>query len=128
VQAVGVLGRVDELEHRVLVDARRERQLHDVARDGRIRVEALDRGPHVGLGGVGREVDADRLDAHLRAVAVLAGDVRAGSRVVAHEERAEAGDEALLAQGADPHGQLGLDGRRGRDAVEHDRGHWVRPS
>jgi hypothetical protein len=71
---------------------------------------------------------ADRLDAHLGAVAVLAGDVGAGSRVVAHEERAEAGHQALLAEGADPHGQLGLDGRRGGDAVEHDRRHWLRPS
>ena len=72
VQAVGVLVGVDELEHRVLVDARGQRQLHDVAGDRGVGVEVGDRRAHLGLGCRGRQVDPDRLDADLGAVAVLA--------------------------------------------------------
>jgi hypothetical protein len=75
VQAVGVLVGIHELEHRVLVDARRQRQLHDVARDVVARIELRDRRDDVGCGCIGRQVDADRLDPHLGAVAVLARDV-----------------------------------------------------
>jgi hypothetical protein len=118
VQAVGVLGRVDELEHPVGVDALRQRQLDDVAGAGRVGVEPLDRGLDVRLGGVGGQVLADRGDADLGAVLVLAADVRAAARVVADQDGAQSRDDPPLAQRGHPLGQLGLDRLRGRRPVQ----------
>src|SRR5690606_11998459 len=85
---------------------------------GRVGVETVDRRLDVGLGGVGRQVLPDRRDAHLGAVPVLARDVRLRPGVVAHQHRTQTGHDAPLTQRGDPLGQLGLDRRSGRLAVQ----------
>ena len=65
VQAVGVLGRIDQLEHRLLVDAVRQGQLHDVAGHLGSRIEVRDGGPHVRLGRRLGQVDPDGGDPYL---------------------------------------------------------------
>ena len=94
---------------------------------GGVGVERGDGGLDLGLRGVGRQVDADRGDADLGAVAVLAGDVGVAAGVVAHEHRAEPGGDAPLPQPRDPLRELGLDRGRRRLAVEDGRCHVPDP-
>src|SRR5213076_3303337 len=63
------------------------------------------------------QLAADRVDADLRAVAVLGLDVPATGRVVTDEDGAESGNQPTLAQRADPDGKLGLDRGESRAAV-----------
>ena len=77
-----------------------------------VGVEAVDLGLDLGLGRGRRQVDPDRLDADLGAVLVLGADVPVRARVVADQDGAEAGDDALLAQPGHALGQLDLDGLR----------------
>ncbi len=68
-----------------------QRELHDEAGAVGVGVQLLDHGLELGLRDVGGQVAADGCDAHLRAVAVLAGDVPLRAGVVADEDRAEPG-------------------------------------
>jgi hypothetical protein len=61
------------------------------------------------LGRARGELDADGLQAHLGAVAVLAGDVGVAARVVADDDRPEARAYAAGVQGAHAHGEVLLD-------------------
>ena len=74
-QPVGVLAGVDALQRGVLVEVLRQRQLHDVARAFGVGVELVDGLVELGLADVGGKVAADRIDAHLRAVGVLAAHI-----------------------------------------------------
>ena len=106
-QAVGVLVRVDQTERAVVVQTRRERQLHDVAGAGRVRVELRDPASSVsGAVSVG-QLHLLAGDAHLGAVTVLARDVRVAARVVTDEDRTEPGHDALGRERGDAHRQLG---------------------
>jgi hypothetical protein len=125
VQAVGVLGRVDHPQHVGLDHVPRQRQLDDVAGAGRVGVEPGHVRLDLGLGGGLREVHADRLDADLGAVLVLAVDVPPGARVVTDQDRAEAGHDAALPELRDALGELALDGLGGGGAVEDLCGHGV---
>ena len=109
VQTVRVLRGVDTLQNGVRVDPARQRQLHDVARAGRVRVELINRSLHLFLRGVGRQVHTDRLSADFRTVTVLTGDVGDGPGVLAHEDRAETRDDPGLAQTINAFLQLRLD-------------------
>ena len=95
VQAVGVLGRVDQLQHPVGVDALGQRELDDVAGAGRVLVELADRRLDLLLGGGGGQIAADGGDADLGAVAVLARDVPLAAGVVADQQGAQAGLDTL---------------------------------
>src|SRR5690606_34799915 len=93
------------------------------ARAHGIGVELVDGGLDLGLRrGLG-QVDAERLDADLRAVAVLARDVPLAAGVVADQDRAEAGDDTPLPQGCHAYAELVLDRGRHRLAVENLRCH-----
>ena len=100
-----------------------QRQLDDVGGARRVVVEAAYGGQDLVLRRGAGQVLADRLDADLGAVLVLAVDVPRRSRVVADQDRAQPGHDALLAQVGHPLGQLGLDRLRGRGAVELLCGH-----
>ena len=126
VQAVGVLGRVDQAEDLVRVDVLGERELDDEAGAVRVLVELADLRGDLVLGRVGRQLDLDRGDPDRRAVAVLAGHVRPAARVVPDQDRAEPGDHALLGQLRDPDLQLVLDRRRRRLTVQNLRRHDAR--
>jgi hypothetical protein len=115
VQAVGVLVGVDQLERAALVEALRERQLHDVAGAGRVGVEALDGLVDLGLAGVGGQVLAVRGDADLGAVAVLSGDVGLAARVAPRER---SGRPPMLVPRAATRTAAALDRSRCRLAVE----------
>ena len=78
----------------------------------------------------GRQVDADRLDADLGAVAVLARDVASAMPGSSPTSSVPSpGAMPCVAQRGDALGELGLDGGRGGDAVERDasRRHCSRP-
>ncbi len=94
-QPVGVLRRVDQLEHGVLVDALGQRKLHDEPGHARVGVEVGDRGAHIRLARRAGQVDAHRLDADLERVAVLAADVAERAGVVADQQGREPGLDAL---------------------------------
>ncbi|OIQ84184.1 hypothetical protein GALL_339870 [mine drainage metagenome] len=127
-QAVGVLRGVDQLEDPLGVDPARKRELHDVPRAARIRVELLHGGLDVGLARIRGEVDADRGDPDLGAVPVLARDVRAAPGVVAHQDRAETRHDAAGSQRGDPLSQLRLDRGGGRRPVEDPSRHCCSPA
>ncbi|OEI67448.1 hypothetical protein Cus16_2882 [Curtobacterium sp. ER1/6] len=101
VQAVGVLRRVHQLEHRDRVDALRQRELHDERGDPGVVVHLQDRRADVRCTGRLRQVDADRVEPDLRRVTVLARDVRHRARVLPDHDRAEAGPEAVVVQPVD---------------------------
>jgi hypothetical protein len=109
VQPVGVLVGVDQLQHAVGVDVRRQRQLHDEAGAGVVLVERDHRRLDLLLRRGGRELHPERGDADLGAVAVLARDVRVAARVVPDQDRAETGADALRLERGDAAGELLLD-------------------
>ena len=74
-QAVGVLVGVDEPQSPVGVDVFGQWQLDDVSGAGGVLVESTDLGLELVCGDVCGQIDANRLDTHLGAVAVLATDV-----------------------------------------------------
>jgi hypothetical protein len=92
VQPIGILTGVHPFQHNLLIDPLWKRQLHDVARAGIVSIEALDRIEYLGLRGIGREVDPDRLNSHLFAVSMFASDIGVASRVVADQNSAQAGN------------------------------------
>ncbi len=90
----------------------RQRQLDDVAvcRPGRRSARPPPRRPAPGWRG--RQIPADRGDAHLGAVPVLAVDVRLRARIVTDQDRAQPGRMTRVGQRLDPYPQLVLDRRR----------------
>jgi hypothetical protein len=118
VQAVRVLGRVDQLQHPVGVQPLRQRQLHDVAGAGGVGVQREHRLLDLLLAGRGGQVDADRGDADLGAVPVLHRDVGGAARVVTDQDGSQA---RRRGQRGHPLGQLGLDLGQSRLAVEDPR-------
>ena len=75
-QPVGILAGVDPLQRGVLVEVLGQRQLHDVAGALGVGVQLVDGLVERGLAGVGGQIAADRVDADLGAVGMLAADVR----------------------------------------------------
>ena len=118
-QTVGVLGRIDGLEDGVGVDMGRQRQLDDVTGAGVVLVELVDDGQQLVLRHRLRQITPDRVDAHLGAVAVLAGDVPFRSRVLPHQNGAEAGNGPGLPELGHRFGQFGFDLLRAGSAVEN---------
>lgn len=117
-QTIGVLGRIHQFQDTVGVDALGERELDDVAGAGRVLVQLADDRLDLLLGGGLRQFPLDRGDADLGAVAVLAVDVPAASRIVAHQEGAQTGLYALGLQCLDAGGELGLDSGCGGLAIQ----------
>ena len=87
VQTIGVLGRVDELEHTVFIQVLRQRQLHDVAGAGIVMVELFDDALEFFLGNVARQVLANRINTEFLAIAVLHLHIRMRPWVIAHQDR-----------------------------------------
>ena len=90
-QAVSVLGRVDALQRRVVVEMLGQRQLHDVPGAVGIAVELVDRLVEHARADVGGQVAADRVDAHLGAIGVLTANVGLRARVVPDQDGAQPG-------------------------------------
>jgi hypothetical protein len=105
-QPVGVLGGVDELQDAVLVDARGQRELHDVPGAVRVLVELAHDRLDLLLPGRRGQSALDAGDADLRAVAVLARYVFLAARVVTHEQRAEPGGDPPGAERLHTRGKL----------------------
>jgi hypothetical protein len=127
VQPVGILGRIHQLEHRVLVDARGQWQLDDVAGHGQVLIKAKNGGPHLVFGRLRRKIHPDRLDAELDTVAMLTGHVGERSRIAAHKQCAETGMDAAGLERGDAADELVLDCRRGGDTVHAYCGHCSIP-
>ncbi|EUA06726.1 bifunctional FolD 1 domain protein [Mycobacterium xenopi 4042] len=72
VQTVDILRRVDALQRRVLVEVLGQRQLHDVTGAVGVSVQFVDGLVKLGLADVGRQVAANRRDAHLVGIGMLA--------------------------------------------------------
>ena len=106
-QAVDVLFRPDRLDHRRLVEMRRQRQLHQDAMDRRIGVERLHDRQQVRLAGFRRQRLLHRMEAEFGRLLALAGDIDGARRIVADQHHRQAGHGAgRLSQ---PRG-LALDG------------------
>ncbi len=103
---------------------------YDVAGARVVGVELVDDLFELLLRHRGGQVATDRLDADLRAVAVLAGDVPLRSRIVADEDRPETGDDPPRSELTDLRPHLVLHLRGDGLAVEDLRGHQYcsRPS
>ena len=123
VQAVGVLVRVDQLQHPAGVEVLAAAAAGRCSRGSRVGVELGDDRLDVLLGGVGGQVAADRGDAHLGAVAVLAVDVRvrAGSSPTSTVPRP--GTMPRSRERLHPRPQVVLDRGRGGLAVQNRRRH-----
>ena len=131
VQAVGVLGRVHQLQHTLGVQPGGQGQLDDVTVARGVGVQLGDHVLDLLLAGVSGQVAADGQDAHLRAVAVLGVDVHLAAGVIADQHRRQARGPAAPGQLGYPAGQLVSDRGRGRlavhDACAHCR-HSARPA
>ena len=126
VHAIGILRGIDQADDRVLVDAARQRQLHDVAGAGRILVQVAHRSGDVIETRVGGKVAPDGTDADLRTVGMLARDVFHRTGILPDQQRSQTGDDAVLLQCRNTFRQVRLDLGRDPLAIEFD-GH-VRPS
>ncbi len=98
VQAVDVLGVVHGQQRGLLVEALGQRDLDQVGMDGGIGVEATDNGLELVLAGLHGQMLVHRDDAHLSAVVVLQRHVALTGGVVAHEDGAQPGLDALGCQ------------------------------
>ena len=125
VQPVDVLVRRDGGDHRVGVEAARQRQLHQDAVHRRIRAEARDQLEERGLGGVGGQAVIGGGDADLAGVLGLGLDVHGGGGIVADEHDGETGGDAAPGEGGGAHADLVFDLGRDQLAVEDRRGHGV---
>jgi hypothetical protein len=123
VQPVGVLVRVDALQRRVLVELLGQRQLHDVPGALGVGVQLVDGLVERGRRDVGGQVAADRRDAHLGAVGVLAADVGLRARIVADEDGAQSGRAARCGQFRHPLLEVDEDLVAGGLAVQRDCAH-----
>ena len=90
-EAVDVLGGSDARERARLVEAVRQRALHEDAVHGRIGVEAVDQRVELGLRRARRKLVVKRLHARLGGLLVLAPHVDLRGGIGAHEHRGEAG-------------------------------------
>ena len=122
-QAVRVLVGVDTFERGVLVEVPRQRQLDDVARAGRVGVQFVDRGVELFLRDVGGQITPDLFDADAGTVVVLALDVGVRAGVVAHQDGAQTGHDALGPQLLHPHAQISEDLVAGGFSVKSYRTH-----
>src|SRR5699024_3063624 len=102
----------------------------DVTGAGVVLVELVDDGQQLVLRHRLRQITPDRVDAHLGAVAVLAGDVPFRSRILPHQNGPEAGNGPGLPELGHRFGQFSLDLLRAGSAVENLCAHqyWSRPS
>ena len=122
-QPVGVLAGVDALQRGVLVEVLGQRQLHDVAGALGVGVELVDGLVELGLADVGGQVAADRVDADLRAVGVLAAHVGLRAGIVADQDRAQSGRPAGRGQRRHPLLEVDEDLVARGLAVQCDRTH-----
>src|SRR5215470_16011990 len=123
VQPVGVLGRVHQVQHALVVQPGGQRKLDDVPGAGLVLVELEHRLLDLRLRGVGLQIPADRGDAHLRAVPVLARDVRVRTWVVPDQDRAKPRHDPAGGQRGHPLLQVRLDLRGGCLPVQNRCAH-----
>jgi hypothetical protein len=111
-QAVRVLGWVHEFKDAIGVKVLGQRELDDVAGNRWIRIEPNDLGFELLLRGVLGKIHADRSDAHLRAVTVLAPYVGVRAGIVSDEDCAEPGRNPPLLQARNASREVVLNGSR----------------
>lgn len=124
-EAVGVLLRGDALERGILVEVFGERELHDVPGACRVGVQVVDGGVELLCGRIRGEILADRGDADLGAVGVLAPDVRLRAGVVADQYRAQAWRDASCREPSHAGAEIGEDLIAGEFAVQSNRRHGL---
>ena len=125
-QAVGVLVGVDREQRRLGVEVVGERDLEDVGVDLGITVVTVDDRVQRLLRDRRRQLTVDRPHTDLGRVLALQSHVRVARRVVADEDRPEAGRDALLAETLDARAQVVLDRVEQCGAVEESRSHQWR--
>ncbi|MNN01984.1 hypothetical protein D3C81_1146200 [compost metagenome] len=108
-EAVDVLGRVDGLQHRGLVDVLGQRQLHQDAVHAGVGIQLGDQRQHLGGAGLGRQAVFQRADTRLAGAQHLVAHVDVAGRVVADQHHRQARLDALGLQGDDIGGHFGED-------------------
>ena len=131
-EAIHVLGRIDPVDQRLLVDMWRQRRLHQDAVHGRIGIETVDQREQLVLGGGRRQVVVERAEADLVAGLALVAHVdRRGGIVPDQHHRQSRLYPALgLAVGhtpGDPLQQFLRDAFAVEDACAHDHALPVEP-
>lgn len=105
--------------------------MHDVPSARIVCIELRNAVQHLLLRCIRRKVNADRLDAYLVAIAMLARDVRVAPRVIPDEDGAEPGNDARPTQCIDSGSKLILDlgcySLAIEDRCRHDRKYSARP-
>ncbi len=122
-ESVGILGRIDEAEYALRVQAGGQRKLDDESGAGRIGVQVRDRILDLLLRRVGWQVLADAVDPDLRAVPVLPGDVGHAARIVADQHGPQARRNPRLGEVCHPQGQIFADSPGCCLAVQNRRCH-----
>ncbi len=96
VEAVDILVGAHCLDDGLLVDMRRQRQLHDEAVDVGVGIERVDERQQLGLGHVGLTAYHSGAEPACLACLYLIGDVGLAAAVVAHEDCCEVRRAAAL--------------------------------
>ena len=108
-QAIGILGGIDALQHRVFIEVLGQRQLHDVPGAGGILVELINRRIELFLRHVSREIFADGVHPDLLAIAVLHLHIRMAGGIISHQHRSQTRGDALLAECLHAGGEISED-------------------
>ena len=87
---------MNALDHRLRVDMRRQRQLHQDAVDGRIDVQGIDQRQHLLLRGRTGQVVRDAGDAGTLARPLLVAHIHRRGRIVADQDDCQAGTAFAL--------------------------------
>jgi hypothetical protein len=122
-EAVGILGGRDAVDHEPFVYVLGQGELDEDPVNRRVRVEAIEQRQELVLRSARLEVVVPRGDADLGAGASLGGDVDARGRILADEDRGEPRDDPARAQPGDLLRHLGAHLRGDRLAVDEPRGH-----
>lgn len=119
-EAVHVLGGIDQVQAFLAVQALGQGQLQEDAVNGRIGVQVENGLFQFGLGDVGGQADAPRDDARLGAAPFLVADIDLGGRVLAHQDDGQARSAAVAGgQGRDLLREFLPDGRGCRFSINN---------
>ena len=122
-EAIGILRWIHELEGVVRVELTRQWKLDDVAGHARVGVEPSNLCIELCLGRISGQIDPDRLDTDLGAIAVLARNVRVAAGILPDEHGAEPRMLARGLQCVNPGSQVGFHLGRSGLSIKNRRRH-----
>ena len=104
-QRVHVLGGIERVEHRLLADLPRQRQLHEYSVYGFVGVEGADPRQNLRFAGAGRQMVVHGVEAERFGGLVLVADIDFAGGIVADQNGRQSRNQTVL--GLEPRGFLG---------------------